>query len=537
MGLIVMSGVHRAMSEIELRLVSQDKYEEWIGKCRTKISKPSDPDNSMIPLGGQFIDLEEATNRGALPSYIPIYLDESAKFNDILPQVKASLRRGIAQLPWTSRIPFLIAAGFRTFLPFPLLEFSAPSSPNLESNRQRSLKDLGFQNGDLVIVGTPQLPLALAGGLPDQIKSPRITFRQLDTFLATLVTQPSKALDKTNVQCLGSLLLYTEEDWELATYIRQYYAYLHAMSSYYLTIWIFEHLPAISSHSRGDVRRFWAERLPPQWNTIWSALGLTHTKPYPKEQIYSIATELGIPIERIPCFVLFREWKQVKTSRIIVGISGPPRHFFRQICTDIIHGIDKIKGDRALDEFLESFSFDDLTDNLPEWWQAVTWTTSMLQKPKESTTQKNARLPTIFLCHSSVDKEFVERLGRDLRQLGLGVWLDKWRMDVGDSIVEKIEQGVGNSDYLGLVLSPAAVESPWVRKELDAAFMRELEERRVIVLPILHRPCKIPTLLRPKLYADFSVSYNRGLRSIVQRLAPDVADQLWKDEGSSISTN
>ena len=48
----------------------------------------------------------------------------------------------------------------------------------------------------------------------------------------------------------------------------------------------------------------------------------------------------------------------------------------------------------------------------------------------------------IFLSHSSKDKEFVRKLADDLKTYGLSVWFDEWEIKVGDSITNKISQGI-----------------------------------------------------------------------------------------------
>ena len=35
----------------------------------------------------------------------------------------------------------------------------------------------------------------------------------------------------------------------------------------------------------------------------------------------------------------------------------------------------------------------------------------------------------IFLCHSTVDKAFVRRLARDLREVMVSAWFDEWELD------------------------------------------------------------------------------------------------------------
>lgn len=75
----------------------------------------------------------------------------------------------------------------------------------------------------------------------------------------------------------------------------------------------------------------------------------------------------------------------------------------------------------------------------------------------------------LFISYSSKDAEFVAKLAKDLVSSGVKVWWDKWVMKVGDSLHKKVQEGITNSAWLGVVLSPNAVSSPWVEKELNSA--------------------------------------------------------------------
>jgi len=123
--------------------------------------------------------------------------------------------------------------------------------------------------------------------------------------------------------------------------------------------------------------------------------------------------------------------------------------------------------------------------------------------------------PTVFLSHSSKDKPIVERIYTDLKRENIGVWFDKWEIVVGDSIIEKIEQGLKHKDYLVIVLSTNSVESEWVKKELSAALMEEIEEKSVVVLPIVIEDCEKPLLLKDKRHADFRENYQKGLNELI----------------------
>jgi hypothetical protein len=127
----------------------------------------------------------------------------------------------------------------------------------------------------------------------------------------------------------------------------------------------------------------------------------------------------------------------------------------------------------------------------------------------------------VFLCHSSGDKHFVDRLASDLEKVNIGVWYDKWEIRVGDSLIEKIQEGLENNDYLAIILSPASVDSEWVRRELNSALMKEIKEKKIVVLPCLLRNCSIPTFLSEKKYADFRESYEVGFEDLLLAVFPE----------------
>ncbi len=128
--------------------------------------------------------------------------------------------------------------------------------------------------------------------------------------------------------------------------------------------------------------------------------------------------------------------------------------------------------------------------------------------------------PKVFISYSHNDHDFVERLSNDLLKNGFFVWWDEWEINVGDSLISKIEDGISCSSNLVIVLSHNSVDSPWVREELKAALIMQLEEKRVIVLPALIDDCTIPLFLKDKKYADFRENYEQGLAAIIKAIQP-----------------
>ena len=130
-----------------------------------------------------------------------------------------------------------------------------------------------------------------------------------------------------------------------------------------------------------------------------------------------------------------------------------------------------------------------------------------------------------FISHSTKDKPFVRKLAADLVSNGVRVWLDEQQILVGDSIPEKIAQGLAESDFFLLVVSKSSVESPWVKKELNNALVQEIERRKVTVLPIKLDEAKVPDSIGEKLYANFTGSYEEGLRRLLESIkAREVTD-------------
>lgn len=129
----------------------------------------------------------------------------------------------------------------------------------------------------------------------------------------------------------------------------------------------------------------------------------------------------------------------------------------------------------------------------------------------------------VFLSHSSQDEFFVERLARDLEASGLDVWLDRWSIQSGESIVSRISEGLSESDYLLVVLSAASVDSLWVRHELDTALMLQLSDESITIVPLYAEDCAIPLMLRAFRYDDFRSSYDEGLTSLLSFLRTELS--------------
>lgn len=143
----------------------------------------------------------------------------------------------------------------------------------------------------------------------------------------------------------------------------------------------------------------------------------------------------------------------------------------------------------------------------------------------------------IFISYSHENKNFVDALAHQLVLRNVNVWLDRWELSIGDSIVERIQSAIDGASALLVVLSQASVASEWCKKEINSGFLRELEEKRVFVMPVLLEDCEIPIFARGKLYADFRRSFDEGLRVVLEGVAKVSNPSLGRIKGPEYHTD
>lgn len=109
----------------------------------------------------------------------------------------------------------------------------------------------------------------------------------------------------------------------------------------------------------------------------------------------------------------------------------------------------------------------------------------------------------VFLSHSTADKPFARRLGNDIRHYGAKVWIDEAEIKIGDSLIDKISEGLSETEFLIILLTKTSCRSEWVKREVNIALTKEIIGQKVKVLPCLVDECEIPVFLLDKKYADF----------------------------------
>ena len=127
-----------------------------------------------------------------------------------------------------------------------------------------------------------------------------------------------------------------------------------------------------------------------------------------------------------------------------------------------------------------------------------------------------------FISHASEDKNtFVKDFAKKLKDAGIEIWYDEFSLKWGDSLQEKINQGLANCKYGIVVLSENFFKKNWTKQELDALFARQTSEGKSVILPIVHglehnRLVELNPILAGKLYKKSTDDINDLIETLKQ---------------------
>lgn len=127
-------------------------------------------------------------------------------------------------------------------------------------------------------------------------------------------------------------------------------------------------------------------------------------------------------------------------------------------------------------------------------------------------------MANVFISHRVADLAPAERLAEDIERAGHKVWLDEWIIDIGDSIVQRIDEGLSGSSYLVLCYSEAGVRSPWISREWMSALHRQLEGHDVRILPAMLTGDDAPAILADIRAADLRTDWDAGLARLLKSI-------------------
>ena len=100
-------------------------------------------------------------------------------------------------------------------------------------------------------------------------------------------------------------------------------------------------------------------------------------------------------------------------------------------------------------------------------------------------TMGTSEVPRVFLCYTSSDTKLAESIATLLQENGIDTWWDKWCIAAGDSLREKIDEGLSECTHFLVLLTPHSIDKPWVNQEMDAGLVLKLKNE-CRFLPVRH---------------------------------------------------
>jgi serine/threonine protein kinase len=131
-----------------------------------------------------------------------------------------------------------------------------------------------------------------------------------------------------------------------------------------------------------------------------------------------------------------------------------------------------------------------------------------------------ARPLDVFISHACEDKDEVARpLAEKLKARGLRVWYDETDIRVGDSIRERVDEGLSRSRFGVMILSRHFFAKEWTRNEFDALWGRGDGGQKVLI-PVRHQVTHADVAKFSKLLASrLAVSTDAGLDQVADAIA------------------
>jgi len=139
-----------------------------------------------------------------------------------------------------------------------------------------------------------------------------------------------------------------------------------------------------------------------------------------------------------------------------------------------------------------------------------------------------------FISHATEDKkDFVKELAHKLSSAGLKIWYDEFSLKAGDSLSKSIDQGLGNSNFGVVIISPYFVTKGYTDYELRSLINREIGYKKVI-LPIWHNISKEEVQQFSHFLADkfalntSTASIDELVSKLIEIVRPDIFENLQR---------
>ena len=127
--------------------------------------------------------------------------------------------------------------------------------------------------------------------------------------------------------------------------------------------------------------------------------------------------------------------------------------------------------------------------------------------------------PKVYLAHASEDKVLVRPIADYLMAKGIDVWFDEWEIEPGDSLRQKMEEGLLAMTHFVVVLTPKSITKPWVAKEIDVGMVGQVGgKNRLVPLVVGFEPSELSPFFPAMLVLKVDPTKEADLKALADRL-------------------
>ena len=149
---------------------------------------------------------------------------------------------------------------------------------------------------------------------------------------------------------MHGVLLYTDADAGVATFIRTHFDELNALTGTLLRIFVMER-----PNDWRAAKRYWKPRLEPELYRSFASLRWLRWVPFERAGAYELARELGVPVDALPCLVLFAGHEDER--KLVFPIDGLTMAGVRRLVQEIADVVGADGAGYTLEDAYESTSY------------------------------------------------------------------------------------------------------------------------------------------------------------------------------------
>jgi TIR domain len=125
--------------------------------------------------------------------------------------------------------------------------------------------------------------------------------------------------------------------------------------------------------------------------------------------------------------------------------------------------------------------------------------------------QGEIKAAKVFLSYAFENKGVAKQVATILQANGIETFWAEWDISAGDSLRQKIDEGIGSCTHFIVLLTPQSIGKPWVNAEMDAGLVRKIQQNAKFIvlrdqLPTTELPPLLTGLFAPSLSDDPNLS-------------------------------